>query len=134
MAVASGRWAVILKETGEVIDIKLMDGTEPEINQDQVERYEVEEVDGGVMIGMVRGGKGEAVGGFGFPEEGGIGDRYGTGVTRLADVNTPERGVDPSTSHAKQRGTDTNAKESSDADPGSASQPAKNTRPARKAA
>lgn len=106
MAIAKGRYATILNETGEVTNIQIMEGVAPEINGDTAHRYTVEEVDGGVMIGMVRGGPKNAVGGFGFPEGQDIGDRHGTGVTRIADSKAAP--VAAPTSHEKIRAGDEN--------------------------
>lgn len=67
--VASGRWAVVVKDTGVVSDIKLMQGgLEPELRNDHKDQYELVQLDADdeVAIGMVRGGKGK--GGFSWPE------------------------------------------------------------------
>ena len=80
------RYAVIRKQDdgSEVVsDIKLMEGIPPEIRSDQKNRVTVEKAEDGVMIGMVRGGKRDAVGGFGFAKQGTqtAADR-GLGVTK----------------------------------------------------
>jgi hypothetical protein len=99
------RYAVILKETGEVADIKIMEGdTAPEINGDVADKYEVVKVGGGVMIGMVKGGPNNAADGYGFPEGTNIGDRHGTGATRIADSKGKvDESALPPTSHEKVR-------------------------------
>lgn len=95
------RYALVLKETGEVTDIKLMDGVEPEINSDVADQYEVFPSDT-LQIGMVRGGKANAVDGFGFSDEQVAANRSASGVTRIADAKAapPLSAV----SHEKQRG------------------------------
>lgn len=63
------RYATILKETGEVTNIQIMEGDNaPEINGDTAHNYIVEKVGGGVLIGMVKGGPNNAADGYGFPE------------------------------------------------------------------
>ena len=90
--VESGRYALILKRDDgkeEVTDIKIMEGgVEPEVYNKAVEsgNYAIEEVSGGVQIGMVRGGEIGADGGFGFEDEATAGGRYGPGVTRTTDT------------------------------------------------
>lgn len=61
MAVEKGRWAVIIKETGEVSDIKRMESGKPDVRNP--ERYDIIEVPADVKIGMVRGEGGT----FAFP-------------------------------------------------------------------
>ena len=70
------RYAVILKQTGEVIDVKLIDGPKPEFEGDKADQYEIIEADDGIQIGMVRGGPRYQVAGFGFPEDVPV-QRYG---------------------------------------------------------
>jgi hypothetical protein len=110
--VEEGRWAIIKSfdedsvggAREEVINICIMNppGAPPEMpsisetdrrgNESTAgEEYSAEQVPGGVMIGMVRGGPEDAVGGFGFPEgSGGKGDRFGPGAVRLADAGAKE--------------------------------------------
>jgi hypothetical protein len=107
---AGGRYAVILKETGEVIDIKIMEGAAPELNADKAHLYDVEQVDAGVLIGMVRGGPNDSAGAFGFPEGESIGDRYGSAATKLKQPTEDETGT-PS-SHEKVRAGEERAKDS----------------------
>lgn len=84
MAAEKGRYAVILKKSGEVSDIKLMEGGPPEINNE--DEYTVTEVPGDVQIGMVKKGSG-----FEWPDKEAPADRYGTGAVRTDD--TPPKKV-----------------------------------------
>lgn len=97
------RYVVILKETGEVSDIKLMEGdVEPKINTDVIDKYDVEEVDGGVKIDMFRGGPVHSVAGFGYPEGYTGPAPTGGGITRVSATRDDRKPV----SHEKQRGTE----------------------------
>jgi hypothetical protein len=61
------RYAIIVtNDEGQkqVSDIKQMEGAAPDVPRG----YEVVEVPDGVLIGMIKGGKKDAVGGFGFPD------------------------------------------------------------------
>lgn len=118
MAIASGRWAVILKSNSdgqaEVADIKIMEGgLRPELNVDAADRYTLEEVEDGVKIGMVSGGKVGTVGGWGFQDELSAAGRSEAGVTRIADAKaTRDESALPPVSHEKQRGTEAPARAS----------------------
>lgn len=86
--IAPNRWGVILRETGEIIDIKIMEGgVEPEVDEKDAELYDTEQLPSAAMIGMKRGGTKDAVGGFGF-EEGseGAANRSVVGATRVRDT------------------------------------------------
>jgi hypothetical protein len=64
----STRYAVILtNDEGEevVSDIKQMEGSAPDVPNG----YKAVKVPDGVLIGMVKGGKKDAVGGYGFPDD-----------------------------------------------------------------
>lgn len=99
------RYAVILKETGEVSDVKLMEGDMlPEINTDAADKYEVAKVGPGVAIGMVRGGPVHSADGFGFPEGYTGPAPAGGGVTRVADAGGRAADDRKPVSHEKQRG------------------------------
>lgn len=92
----TGRTAVILKETNEVIDIKLMEGAEPDLRNP--ENYLVEEVPGDVQIGMIRKGAGK----FEWPEgEDGSG-RYGPGTTRYKDLADKADAANADTSRSSE--------------------------------
>lgn len=95
-----GRWAVIMKVDGrdareEVIDIKQMaPGSKPEIDaeNEHPENYAIEQVPDSVIIGMRRGGKFEAAGGFGWrdaEDKAARGNPIGAGQTRIADAKAP---------------------------------------------
>lgn len=104
--VADNRWATLKqvdeafdKGNGrkEVINISIMDpNMPPEINPDlladgheQGVKYSVQQVAGGVMIGMREGGSFESVDGFGWKDaadKAAHGSPLGAGATRLADV------------------------------------------------
>lgn len=83
------RWATIVKnDEGEevVANISQMDGVPPEIRDDQKGRVKLEKVEDGVLIGMIRGGPVDAVGGFGFPEGSEGAEGRGSGFTRNSDL------------------------------------------------
>lgn len=118
MAIATGRWAVILKQNAdgqeEIADIKIMEGVKPELNVDAVDRYSLEEVEDGVKIGMVRGGKVGSVAGWGFQDALSAAGRSEAGVTRLADAKPArDESALPAVSHEKQRGTEAPAQQQS---------------------
>lgn len=94
-----GRWATIFKVDDndpreEVIDIKQMaPGTVPGLfgleDSENADKYSIEQVPADVIIGMRRGGKFEAVQGFGWrdAEDKAVrGNPIGQGAARLADV------------------------------------------------
>lgn len=92
-----GRWAIIMKVDGrdareEVIDIKQMAlGAKPELAADNEnpDNYAIEQVPDSVIIGMRRGGKFEAAGGFGWrdaEDKAARGNPIGAGQTRIADA------------------------------------------------
>jgi hypothetical protein len=107
-AEGSGRWATIVKiddpkDAREVVaNISQMNppGIPPEVEPDEENEgnYSVEEVAGGVLIGMRRGGKwlpeGYAkVEGFGWRDEAdyvAAGSPVGVGATRLKDLDKKE--------------------------------------------
>lgn len=63
----STRYAILVtNDEGQkqVSDIKQMEGAAPDVPNG----YEVAQVPDGVLIGMIKGGKKDAVGGFGFPD------------------------------------------------------------------
>lgn len=67
----SERWATIIKQEdgSEVVsNIAQMEGVPPEVRSDQKDRVRTQRVADGVKIGMIKGGKIGAVGGFGWPE------------------------------------------------------------------
>ncbi|HYF57221.1 MAG TPA: hypothetical protein VEA41_23430 [Salinarimonas sp.] len=102
----SERYATIVKNDAgeeEVSVISQMEGVPPEIRSDLKKTVKVEKVPDGVLIGMVRGGKKDAVGGFGFPENStdSAADR-GNGVTRFADTMA-DKGVRSSDPNVKER-------------------------------
>lgn len=101
------RYAVILKATNEVTEIKIMEGDNaPEINGDTAHNYIVEKVGPGVLIGMVKGGPNNAADGFGFPEGTNIGDRHGSGATKVAKPTAEEAGL--ASNHEKVRADEVN--------------------------
>lgn len=117
------RYAVILKATGEVTEIKIMEGDNaPEINGDTAHNYLVEKVGPGVLIGMVRGGPNNAADGFGFPEGTNIGDRHGSSATKVAKPTAEQAG--PASNHEKVR-ADEVGKEPAKAAPAPAKPPSK---------
>lgn len=104
-----GRYATILtNDDGKdvISNISLMEGTEPEFNVDAADRgYKLEKAEDGWMIGMVRGGGVNAVGGFGFEDSLSAAGRSETGVTRIADTKPAEdKSALSAVSHEKQRG------------------------------
>ncbi len=65
------RYATILKtDSGEEIvsSIAQMEGVPPEIRSSMKDTARVIKAPDGLKIGMVKGGKHQAVGGFGFPD------------------------------------------------------------------
>ena len=139
MAIAKGRWATIVNETGEVSNISNMEGgVQPEVNADARDRYTFEEVDEGVMIGMVRGGPVGSVGGFGWREGESAGGRFGPGIYRSsADKPAIDETALPAVDHdRKVRGDAPAAANDNDPHPAAkpAAAPAKSKRKGKKAA
>jgi hypothetical protein len=102
----TNRWATILNANDdgkrEITNISIMEGVQPEINVDARDRYTVEQVEDGVMIGMIAGGPVKPCGGWGFADELAAAGRSETGATRIAD-SKPDPAALPPVSHEKVR-------------------------------
>ncbi len=135
---ASGRWATILKKNAdgvaEIANISLMEGAAPEVNVDASDRYDFQEVDDGVKIGMVQGGKVGAVGGWGFQDELAAAGRSESGVTRIADTKPEDDEASlPAVSHEKQRADEVSSSKSESSDSDDEDKPAGKAKRQRKA-
>ena len=81
------RYATIIKQddgTEIVSSIAQMEGVPPEVRADQKDKIKVIKAPDGLKIGMIKGGKGDAVAGFGWPAN---------SLNRPADLSEKEAGT-----------------------------------------